>query len=639
MASPAVTSARQRSAPGATKKTNGRASRSRVRIAGLAVGALVLAAFFVAVLERLMYAGDVMPGVHIDGVDLAGQSEADAYADLSALAATLELAPIEATIGGERVSADPSLLELDVDELATLASARSAARSGNPLESTLGAVLRRFRDDEVELHVSYSEAGLDGILDGWQRDALDGRVEGGLRFDGTEVIEIEPRAGIGVQRTEARRRLDRELHSSTRDPVSLPVGAVEPRIDAEVVARAAAEARALLRGDHEVVTDGATLTISAAQLASAMGTRIDDDRLDLTIEPELLRESLGDTLAALERAPVDATFEVTASNTVQVVPSQNGRQVDMQAVAEAILDGTRRIAAPLSDIVPDHNTAWAESLGIKEQVSTFTTRHSSGQARVTNIHRAADLIDNLVVEPGATFSLDDAIGARSPDRGFVVAPVFYGEFTEDFGGGVSQLATTFFNAVFFGGYEDVYHKPHTIYISRYPMGREATLNYGTVDVTFRNDSNTGVLIRTAYSESSITVTFYGDPEGKKVSEVDRRILAERPVEAMYYDCPGPPGADKENVCATLPLGETKEVEGGYTGYDVEYFRLIERPGAEPVRERFFWRYRMTPAVILVGQAAPTTTTTPGAPTETTPPSVTPTTPALPGEPAPPTPVP
>jgi len=92
----------------------------------------------------------------------------------------------------------------------------------------------------------------------------------------------------------------------------------------------------------------------------------------------------------------------------------------------------------------------------------------------------------------------------------------------------------------------------------------------------------------------------------------------------YYDCPGPEGADKENVCARLPLGETEEVEHGYTGYDVEYFRLIERPGAEPERERFFWRYRMTPTVVLVGTAAPTTTTgatTPGS----TPPSVTPTT--------------
>ena len=153
-----------------------------------------------------------------------------------------------------------------------------------------------------------------------------------------------------------------------------------------------------------------------------------------------------------------------------------------------MLVGTRRILSLLCTVacvVVSENTAWAQSLGIKEQVSSFTTNHRSGEARVTNIHRGADIINNMIVEPGATFSLNEALGPRTEERGFVRAPVFYGEFTEDVGGGVSQLATTVFNAVFWGGYEDVYHKPHTIYISRYPMGREATVNYPTVDLQFR----------------------------------------------------------------------------------------------------------------------------------------------------------
>ena len=247
---------------------------------------------------------------------------------------------------------------------------------------------------------------------------------------------------------------------------------------------------------------------------------------------------------------------------MQVVPSQNGRQVDMDAVATAILAGERRIDAPIAEVIPERDTAWAEGLGIKEEVSTFTTRHASGEARVTNIHVAADLLNNTIVEPGATFSLNDTIGPRTVDRGFVLAPVFYGEFTEDIGGGVSQLATTTFNAVFWGGYEDVFHKPHTIYISRYPMGREATVNYGTVDLQFRNDSNAGVLIRTSYSSNSITVTFYGDKEGKVVTEEGRKVLAERPVEQQPFECPGPPGLDKNNVCAGAAAGPAEACRGG-----------------------------------------------------------------------------
>jgi vancomycin resistance protein YoaR len=492
-----------------------------------------------------------------------------------------------------------------------------AGRSGNPVEQTLGAVLRRLRPDRVDLVVSYRPEGVEGVLDGWQAATLTGAVEGALRFEGTRVVEVEPRAGTGILRDEARRRIVAELRSASREPVELPTGRVEPVITRDEVRRAAQRARTLLAAPHEVVTDSTTLTIAPEQLVLALGTEIRDRRLDVTIDAEALRDALGEQLATIETEPVEATFEVTSAGSVRVVPSVNGRQIDMDLVADAILDGDRRIPAPLREAAPERDTAWAESMRIKELVSTFTTNHRAGEARVTNIHRAADVVDNMVVEPGEVFSLNDAIGPRTAERGFVVAPVFYGEFTEDYGGGVSQLATTFFNAVFFGGYEDVYHKPHTIYISRYPQGREATVNYPTVDLKFRNDSSAGILIRTSYTSTSITVSFYGDKEGRTVREVDRKVLAERPPEDRYYDCPGPEGLDKANICATLPDREVERVEAGYPGLDVEYYRVIERPGQEPTRERFFWRYRMTPNVYLVGTAPATTTTTATPPPSTT----------------------
>jgi vancomycin resistance protein YoaR len=254
---------------------------------------------------------------------------------------------------------------------------------------------------------------------------------------------------------------------------------------------------------------------------------------------------------------------------------------------------------------------------------------------VKNIHRAADILNNTVVEPGATFSLNDTIGPRTAERGFVVAPVFYGGFTEDVGGGVSQLATTTFNAVFFGGYEDVYHKPHSIYITRYPMGREATVNYPTVDLKFKNDSPAGILIRTSYTATSITVTFYGDKEGKTVTEEGRKVLGETPIENQNINCPAPADIDTTSACAHLTAGQTKLAEDGHKGIDVEFYRVITRPGEDTVRQRFFWRYRMYPNKYLVGTAAPTTPPS----TPTTPPPVTPTAPppAVPAAPPPSTP--
>ena len=129
-----------------------------VRRIAFGAGAIVLAVFFLAVAERMVYAGDVMPGIDVDGVNIATKGEDDAYADLSALAAQLETAPLAAKIGDRDVSADPSLIDLDVDEIATLAAARRAGRSGNPVEQTIGAIQRRFRSEPIDLEITYSEA-------------------------------------------------------------------------------------------------------------------------------------------------------------------------------------------------------------------------------------------------------------------------------------------------------------------------------------------------------------------------------------------------------------------------------------------------------------------------------------------------
>ena len=113
-----------------------------------------------------------------------------------------------------------------------------------------------------------------------------------------------------------------------------------------------------------------------------------------------------------------------------------------------------------------------------------------------NIGRAAELINGTLVLPGETFSLNGTVGERTAENGFVKGFIIDGgQFREDFGGGVSQVATTTFNAMFFAGLEDVEHKPHSFYISRYPAGREATVAWPTVDLKFRNDSDTGVLIQ------------------------------------------------------------------------------------------------------------------------------------------------
>ena len=161
----------------------------------------------------------------------------------------------------------------------------------------------------------------------------------------------------------------------------------------------------------------------------------------------------------------------------------------------------------IRSVRPERDTAWARNLGITRQVSTFTTNFTPGQPRVVNIQTGARALDGAVVEPGEVFSLNERLGPRTLAKGYVLAPQIGADlgYEDSVGGGVSQLSTTLFNAVFFGGYQDVTHTVHALYIDRYPMGREGTLNYPSIDNRFRNDPPNGVLIRTSVSATSVTV--------------------------------------------------------------------------------------------------------------------------------------
>jgi putative cell wall-binding protein len=157
------------------------------------------------------------------------------------------------------------------------------------------------------------------------------------------------------------------------------------------------------------------------------------------------------------------------------------------------------------------------------RVSTFTTYYTPGQSRNTNIQLIADATDGVVVAPGATFSLNGHVGQRTLEKGYVRAGaiingvIYCCDSPVNVGGGTSQFATTLYNAIFFGGYEDVYHRPHSIYFSRYPMGREATLGWTGPDVKFRNDTSTPVMIDTSHTSNSVTVDFWGWNDGRTVT--------------------------------------------------------------------------------------------------------------------------
>jgi vancomycin resistance protein YoaR len=158
------------------------------------------------------------------------------------------------------------------------------------------------------------------------------------------------------------------------------------------------------------------------------------------------------------------------------------------------------------------NRAWQNGAAIPGPGPGFTTYHAAGEARVVNIHRIADLVRGAVIPPGGSFSVNEHVGQRTTANGFVEAgAIRNGVHVPEVGGGVSQFATTLFNAAYFAGLDIVEYQSHSEWFTRYPRGREATMGYPYPDLVIQNDTPHGVLIWTSYTDSSLTVTMWSSP--------------------------------------------------------------------------------------------------------------------------------
>ena len=230
-------------------------------------------------------------------------------------------------------------------------------------------------------------------------------------------------------------------------------------------------------------------------------------------------------------------------------------------------------------------SAEAKKLGVKQVVGSFTTYFPGTAYRYNNIGKAARLMNGTFLKPGESFSMNKTLGKRTRAAGWMAGgAIDGGRIVERLGGGISQATTTTFNAIYFAGLEDIYHKPHSLYFNRYPVGREATLDWVSVDMKFRNDSPYGVVMQASItgrpgSTGSVTV---------KVWSTKRyTIKASTPIRSNYR-APGKTIYDDSEKC--IP-------QSAMSGFDVRHHRLFYQKKKLVKKELFTWRYNsLTPVV-------------------------------------------
>jgi len=532
-------------------------------------------------------AGDKVPrGTEVAGVDVGGRTEADAARALQdGLAGRLEQ-PIAVSVGKVTREVTPAEAGLSVD-LAASVKAAGGGRSWDP---------QRLWDyftggEDLDPVVLVDDAAMGALLDDLGAEAGTLPVDGGLEFTATEVRRIDPEPGQAIDPDAAAEAITAAYLAE--DPsVELSLEQSQPDIDeADVQAALDSFGNPALSGPVTLVFGDSPVKLAPRDYAGALGVRAEGG----VLVPEVDEAAIGALVEAgisQDGAPVDATVAMR-NGKPRVVPAKPGVTFEPAAVAATFLDlvtrptGEREAAVESTVQEPEFSTADAKALKIREQVSTFTTYYPPASYRDTNIGRAAELIDGTVLKPGETFSLNDIVGERTVENGFTTGTIISnGLFKEDLGGGVSQMATTTFNAAFFAGLKDIEHKPHSVYIDRYPVGREATVAWGAVDLRFENDTPYGVLIdakvipSAGRSQGTVTVSMYST----KVWDIET-TTSER------YNFTSP----KTQTLSTPDC----YANAGYGGFDVDVERIFKRPGSDAVErtETFSTTYIPSDTVI------------------------------------------
>ena len=505
-----------------------RAARSLL-IVVTAAAAVIIVSVVSFVLWSRANSQTIIGSVTVAGSDLSGLERAEAEAVLAELEAEQAQATIRILVNDQpmTVSAAEFGYRINTQELIDLALWQE--RDGGFL-TRWRRWLRGLFDDpgtvELQPQSSVDRTLVENLLSQLDRQFGMLPMEGKVEFLDGQPVATYPSPGWLLDSSNAAEQITAAAVSGG-GTVQLNTVLVEPRTSIGQIADAVALAQKWISGpvvlhDPEGKAD---LVFSAQEIADATIFEFDaasTPQVTLNIDRRLVTRKVAGIGDLIGHPPVDAYYEIDENDQVTIHPSAVGTVLDVTAIGDMLVQlaagEVREGTLPLVEgVQPQVTTGDIENLGIRHLVSQYTTYHPCCAARVTNIHLFADAVTDALVPPGEEFSLNGYVGERTTEDGFVEAGTLVrGELIDTIGGGVSQFATTFYNAVFWGGFKDVTHKTHSFYFPRYPEGIEATINWPEVDLVFLNDSESHVLIRTEYTRTSITVKFFGDNDGRIV---------------------------------------------------------------------------------------------------------------------------
>jgi vancomycin resistance protein YoaR len=550
----------------------------------------------VAAVLGFAYAGSskrLAEGVRIAGLDVGGMTSGAAKRRLERRAAAVANVPVVFAAGDRRWTVTPAQLGVRTDWNAAVEAAQRQGGGFGPIRGFRRIGVRVFGADVAPPTTVY-EAALNYELNAMARALGRPHREPSLRLNGLQPVVVAGRSGRRLDRDVAAHVVVDALASFQRGiPVALPVRLERPHVTNGQIEGAAAKVRAALSAPVRMRMGYASWWLPQSELARML-LLPRGGRSAVQIGAPGADRYFAGLSKAINRAPRDAGFAIASDGSVSVTPARAGRILDVPETAKRILRAALRrdrvATVVLVRTQPGRSTAEARALKIKGLVGGYETIYGGDPNRIHNVQLVARLLDGHLIAPGATFSFNTTTGARTAEKGFREAPVIInGELQTGLGGGVCQVSTTVFNAAYEAGLKITSRTNHALYISHYPTGRDATVNYPDTDLRFVNDTGHWLLLRTLVGSSSLVVNLYGMPVHRRVVTKTAPLVERGEPRAQYVSEPD------------WTKGQTVIEDSGEPARSTSVERRVYSAAGRLVYDdKWYSYYRSEPKIVHVG---------------------------------------
>ena len=537
------------------KKVNGLLKKSCICL--LVALALIAAAF--SAYAFTLPSDKIANGLNINGIAVGGMTKSEAE---QLLEKENVLANHSIVLRSGNVSRRISTAEINavLDKDATIEKAFEYAKTSNPYANAIDTLSAVFTGKSITPVISYDYDLLSQIVNSIGEEALGGTlVQHSVRFadDGTAYL-VPGKSGYDGNPANAIEQIDSALKNSAAKEITLKIEKKDP--------------------------DPMTV-----------------EKLD----------------SLMYQLPENASYALENGQVV-IIPEKVGRYINKEECAQLIAafpSGDTQVAIPYQASKPEITADILRQKLFNAQLSSYTTRFNAGSVnRSMNIANAASKLNGKIILPGDIFSFNSTVGHRTVANGFKTAPEYQnGQTVNGIGGGTCQVSTTVYSAALYADLKIIRRQNHSMPVSYVPLGQDATVTDGGLDLKFENNTGYPIRLNASVSGGSITVSFTGTAPDtpKKVKLVHtpvavatgKAIKSERqifdasgnlikseslgtsrykPHESSSSAAPANPSGD--NAANSKPAAAVKQPNAGTPTQSTQEKQPTEKPAEKPAEK-------------------------------------------------------